>query len=307
MALWWNWIIIRPYEGPVLGSNPRGAAIEYKYLLVNILVKIVISLTTIPSRLSCTFELGFKSCILSLLNQDTNKDYEIHLNVPKVNKKTNESYIIPEYLLELAKTNNKLKIFTVEEDLGSITKLFYTINRLTDPEDIIIVCDDDLVYHPKMVDEQVKNQELYPNTAVGYDGLRAERDNGEELFHDVRDHYVVSVYRNVYVNILQAYKTVSYRRKFFKEDYEEFIKLGSWADDVTNSAYLGKHGIKKLVTFHESDEVLLTEEDWRSKGGVTTFPVLSHTHHEQKEGCNLFRYEQKDDNHGIFHKMGFLK
>ena len=46
-------------------------------------MKIILTLTTIPSRLNTPIygELGIKSNLLSLLNQSY-KDYEIHLNIP---------------------------------------------------------------------------------------------------------------------------------------------------------------------------------------------------------------------------------
>lgn len=270
-------------------------------------MKKVITFTTIPSRLRDTGENGIIKCIQSLINQDFDGEYEIHFNIPSVNHKTNEAYVVPAEIRSLSEQHPKFKIFEGLEDKGSVTKILYTLRRETDPDTIIITCDDDLIYHPKMLEEQVKNQEKYPNTAVGYDGCRAERDNGEELFHDQRDHYVVSVYRNTYVNFLQNYKTVSYRRSFFGEDFEDFVKLGSWADDVTIGAYLGKQKIPKLVTFHENDEKLDTLEKWIEKGGVSTFPVVAHTSHEGVEGCNLYRRENVDDNFMFFVRQGYLK
>ncbi len=269
-------------------------------------MKKVITLTTIPSRLKDTGEYGFCKCINSLIDQDFDGEYEIHLNVPSVNHRTQEPYIIPTEIRELSEQHTKFKIFEGLEDRGSVSKIYHTLKRETDPETIIITCDDDLIYHPKMLEEQVKNQEKFPNTAVGYDGCRAERDNGEELFHDQRDHYVVSVYKNIYVSWLQNYKTVSYKRKFFDDDFYEFSKL-SWNDDIVTSAYLGKQKISKLVTFYEHEEKLDTIEKWIEKGGVSTFPVIGHTHHEGAEGCNLYRSESADDNFMSFVHQGYLK
>jgi hypothetical protein len=266
--------------------------------------KIVITLTTLPTRIVQTYETGIKSCLDSLVNQDFDGEYEIHFNVPKVLKYTNEPYVVPDWLREYSLNNPKFKIFDDLEDLGPITKLAYTIQRIDDPETIIIVCDDDLVYHPKMVEEQVKNQNKYENTAVGYDGVRAEDPT---VFDDIRNYYVVSIYKDVEVNHLQHYKTISYRRKFFKEDFfTEFLGL-SWADDILVAAYLGKHKIKKIVTYYEHEEKLLTIDEWREKGGVATFPVLRHTSHEGQEGCNLYRRDKIDENYMYFVKLGYLK
>mgnify|MGYP002478014759 CR=1 FL=1 len=120
--------------------------------------QVIVTLTTIPSRLTPeNFEEGIKSNINSLLNQDYEGEYEIHFNVPSVLKHNSIEYIIPEWIREIANNNPKFKIFDNLEDLGPVTKIIHTLKRVTDPEAIIIVCDDDLIYHPNMVTEQVKN------------------------------------------------------------------------------------------------------------------------------------------------------
>jgi glycosyltransferase involved in cell wall biosynthesis len=265
--------------------------------------RVIVTLTTLPSRIIQDYDDGIKSNINSLLNQDYEGEYEIHFNVPTILKHTGEAYIIPEWLKELAATNPKFKIFEGLEDLGPITKSYYAIKRSTDPEDLIIVCDDDLVYHPGMVAEQVKNQQIYVDTATGYDGSRAEDSN---VFPDVRNHYVVSVPKDIEVNILQHYKTVAYKRKWFGDDFDDFIGK-SWNDDILIGAYMGKQGIKKLVRNYPHEEQLITLEQWQEKGGVTTFPVLRHTSHEGQEGCNLYRAAQIDENYMEFVHAGYLK
>lgn len=265
--------------------------------------KVIVTLTTIPSRIVQNYEAGIKSNIDSLINQDYEGEYEIHFNVPAILKYTGEEYIIPEWMRELAATNSKFKIFDNLEDLGPVTKLAHTLKRTTDPETIIIVCDDDLVYHPGMVAEQVRNQNRFTNTAVGYDGVRAE---DQSVFNDVRNYYVVSVPQDVEVARLQHYKTVSYRRKWFEDDFYEF-STKSWNDDISVGAYMGKQGIRRLVACYENEEKLLTLEQWQEKGGVTTFPVLRHTSHEGQEGCNLYRQAQIDENYMEFVHLGYLK
>ena len=39
-----------------------------------------------------------------------------------------------------------------------------------------------------------------------------------------------------------------------------------------------------------------TQEEWSTKGGVQTFPVVNHTQHASYEGCNVFRQDRLDDN-----------
>ena len=247
-------------------------------------MKVIVSLTTIPSRLKDENDLAIKDCINSLINQSY-AEYEIHFNIPNINKKTNEEYVIPDWLNNL--DSNKLKIFRTE-DYGSITKIAPTLLREKDPDSIIIVCDDDLVYHKDMVSEQVANQSKFTfEAAVGYDGMSLRTP----IYGDVRDYYFTSNKKNGEVKVLQGYKTVSYKRKYFDQDFfDDFIDK-SWADDIVLSAYMASRGIAKIVTYHKDDAEFETLKEWQERGGVETFPVLRHTHHEQQEGCNLFRSE----------------
>lgn len=266
--------------------------------------RVVVTLTTLPSRITQEYPEGIKSNIESLLNQDYEGEYEIHFNVPSVLKHTGEQYIVPEWLREISNSNPKFKIFEGLEDMGPITKCVHTIKRITEPDTIIIVCDDDLVYHSGMVAEQVRNQNRFTRTAVGYDGSRAEDPT---MFDDVRSHFVVSVCMDVEVNMLQHYKTISYRREWFEDDFFTDFVGKSWNDDILISAYMGKQGIKKIVATYENEEKLITIDQWREKGGVTTFPVLKHTSHEGQEGCNLYRAAQIDENYMEFVVKGYLK
>ena len=168
-------------------------------------MKPIVTLTTIPSRLNPGTEFGdhdegIKACINSLMNQTYN-GYEIHFNIPNTNSHTGEEYVIPSWLSDLE--GDILKIFRTE-DHGSITKLVPTILRVNEPDRIIIVCDDDLVYHEEMVSEQVNNQSKFTNSAVGYDGMRLKTS----IFNDVRDYFCSSCRIDGEVRVLQGYKTV---------------------------------------------------------------------------------------------------
>jgi glycosyltransferase involved in cell wall biosynthesis len=250
--------------------------------------KVIITLTTIPSRILDTIhgDDGIKSCIESLQNQNY-EDYEIHFNIPYINKLTGAEYTIPDWISEY----DKIKIFRTE-DFGPVTKLSPTVERITDLETIIIVVDDDLVYHPDMILEHVKNQSTR-DCVFGYDAL----DSYETKFEDIRDHFVVSVPFEVNAKVIQHYKSVSYKRKYFKEDFFKFIEENySWSDDLLISAYMQKEKIARKVMPYDNEDKLETLEQWRNKGGVTTFPVIRHTSHGSYEGCNIFRQTNTDDN-----------
>ena len=175
-----------------------------------------------------------------------------------------------------------MKIFRVE-DKGPITKVLPTLERITDPETIIIVVDDDIVYVPEMVSEHVKKQAQFTNCALGYDGLGAVK---RPIFHDQRDHYVVSVPLDVEVKILQHYKSVSYKRKYFKPDFFTDFLGKTTSDDILLSAYMTTQGIKKFVLCYDKEDKITNLETWCLKGGVLTFPVVCHTTRDGPDGCS---------------------
>jgi len=270
-------------------------------------MQVVLTLTTIPSRLLQKYEDDIRACIESIVNQ-TYKDYEIHFNIPYTNKLTGEDYIIPEWLLEY----EKIKIFRTE-DIGPATKSVPTIERITDPEAIIIVCDDDLVYHEQMIEAHVENQKKHLENIIGYDGMRSRNEDGSfaSNFNDHRDYYFTSQKMSSRVDILQHYKTISYKRRYFEDDFFQFIKDNySWGDDLLLAAYFASKKRDRIVETHELIPDLSSYEIWSQQGGVSTFPVLRHTNHDSYEGCNIFRQTGVDDNHPNLYKFidqGYIK
>jgi hypothetical protein len=247
--------------------------------------KVILTLTTIPNRLARPNENGVQLVINFLCNLSYD-NYEIHFNIPYVNAKTNEEYIIPDWLSDIK--SEKLHIFRTE-DYGSLTKLLPTIYRVTDPESIIITLDDDLEYMDGFIEYHVKMREKYPNAALGFAGM-SSIPNGI-------CHFCTPVPQDTRVKILEGYKTVSYLRGFFKEDFEEFA-VGNWNDDMIISAYLGKEYIEKIVMAYEG------EDNFSAR--VESFPVVRILPNEYG-GCYLYRIEETPDNHDIYYKLGYLE
>jgi hypothetical protein len=89
----------------------------------------------------------------------------------------------------------------------------------------------------------------------------------------------------------------SYKRKYFEDDFFTFTQENNyWNDDLMLAAYFSHKRRDRIATFHESDEKFNSLEEWSLRGGVSSFPVLRHTHHEHLEGCNLLR--QAETVHG---------
>lgn len=249
--------------------------------------KVIISLTSIPDRLHCEREDGIKSCIDSLLNQEYD-NYEIHFNIPYKYNLSHEEYKVPDWLKE----SDKLKIFRTD-DLGPPTKSVPTFERITDPETIIIIVDDDLVYHHEMIIEHVRMQGEN-DYVYGYDGIGIY-DHREPPFpgDDIRNHYVVSVFKYTRTKIIQHYKSVSYKRRYIKEDFFTEFLGKTKSDDIMFSAYCNFHEIPMMVSPYAKEPELVDLEEWKEKGGVKTFPVVKHTAAEMETGCNDPRAEER--------------
>ena len=267
---------------------------------------IILTLTTIPGRLHSAYNYDMRYCIESLLNQNGDYNYEVHLNIPNVYDKTGEEYIIPEWLDLI--TDPKLKIFRTD-DYGSITKLIPTLKRIDDKDTYIIVVDDDIIYHTDLITEHIKNREKWPDYVVGYDGMRSRNTDGTfaNTFKDGRDYYFTATGTNSLVDILQHYKSVSYIREFFEEDFYEFINTyGIWCDDKTISAYMAMKKRGRLATFYEHDKIYDTHEEYLANVRHT-FPITKHTDHDHLEGCNLERGKQFNEIEDARHNKLFTE
>lgn len=257
---------------------------------------VIVSLTTVPNRLMEPKDyMGTKLGLKTILEQ-TNVDYRVHFNIPYTYKLTGETLTIPSWLEEYKSTYPHLEIYRTE-DLGAITKIVPTLQRLTDPEDIVIVADDDLFYMDGMVLGHLNARKKYPNAAIGFAGMSAV---------DGSCHFCTTVAKDTRVKILEGYKTVSYKRSFFDlEEFERDFMSKSWNDDHTLSAYMGYRDIPKIVVSYEGDT------DFTPR--VESFPVIAHTPVE-RGGCWEFRnssdpeiQKQAEENMNQFYRIGYLE
>lgn len=246
--------------------------------------KVILSMTTIPNRLCEVREgWGLRPNLENLLSLSYD-NYEIHLNLPFFSSINNEEYLIPEWLLEIQQNNKKLKIFRCN-DYGSITKIVPTLLRITDPNQIIITVDDDLIYMDGFIEYLLFKKQTLIDSALGFAGIGS---------YDGSCHLCTTLRKDTKVKILEGYKTVLYQRKFFTEDFfSEFVGK-SWNDDLVISAHLSKNKIDKYVVSYEKDI------DYTPR--VESFPCVRSIPNE-KSGCSLFREKNVEDNNNFFYKQ----
>lgn len=240
--------------------------------------KVIVSLTTIPNRLLEPQEhMGCKHGLKTLLEQPYSSLYEVHFNIPLKSKIDNYNIDLPPWLLDFEKQYPHLKIFRCEDD-GPITKILPTLERINDPDDIIIVVDDDLYYMDGLIEAHLIGRNKYPNAAIGFAGLDAL---------DGSCHFCTTVQEDKRVKILEGYKSVSYLRSFFDVDElkNNFLDK-SWNDDYVLSAYMGYKNIPKIVLYYDGDT------DFSPR--VESFPVIGHVPVE-RGGCYNYRHSKEHD------------
>ena len=244
-------------------------------------IEAVISLTTVPERLLNENEEGLKLVLKSLLTQN-DKTYEVHFNIPKKYAVNGSDYIIPAWVDEYQLRYPKLKIFRTE-DFGPPTKFVPTIQRLTDEETIVIVVDDDLIYHPDLVTEHKKYQKELVDSVICYDGRGSERPK----YNDLRDSWIICVTEITQTHFLQHYKSASYKKKLFDNSFFSKYLGKTLSDDVLISKYFRDKNIKMYSVPYEKENYLFeTKELWDKNQGVVTFPILRCASSIENTGCN---------------------
>lgn len=245
-------------------------------------VSLVVTLTTVPERLSLDNVDGLQNVLKHLCEQEDD-DYEVHFNIPDYYFVTKEPYIIPEWLNGYKLKYPHLKVFRTE-DFGPPTKFVPTLQRITNPETIILVIDDDLLYYPDMITEHRKYQERLKDSVICYEGRGCVKP-----IHnwDIRDHWVICVTEIREVRGLQHYKSVSFRRKAYAQDFFDYYLGKTFSDDVLAGKYFVDNGIKiYVVPYEKHNHLFETRELWDLNQGVSTFPIYRCATSVVDTGCN---------------------
>jgi len=188
----------------------------------NLKRKIIISLTTIPSRIN-----KLKPTLISLLDQ-TNKVDKIYINIPYKTIK-GKKYNIPEWLNKL----HNIKINRVVKDYGPATKLLPVLKK----DAIIIVVDDDVIYGSRLVEDYI-NMFKKKNCALTTFGAFVKNN------HLVDEWPTFMRFREAqYVDILMGHNSFLVTPEMFPKNVFNFEKAPKeciWSDDVWFSGWL-KH------------------------------------------------------------------
>ena len=117
-----------------------------------------ISFTTTPNRIN-----KIRETVESYLNQDY-KNIKLHITIPKKSFK-GLKYQIPSWLQTYSE-QNQINIINVDEDEGPITKILGILKLIQDPEELILIADDDLIYPKNWVSLMMYYQRKNPNKCI---------------------------------------------------------------------------------------------------------------------------------------------
>lgn len=197
-----------------------------KGTLVIFLMKVIVSLTSIPPRFKYLTEI---TTLLLLQKCD-----EVWVNIPK--KYTR----FPEWDGTIPAFDTRVVVNRECDDLGPATKYFGSA-LLQDPETYIIYVDDDTIYGPNLCEYLVKIADNYPNTAWGMSGFLLQSYFKRSY---VRLH-------NFELDVLEGYGGVIVKAAWIQAIYKDFVEIiqetpsHAFADDLITSNLLSKIKIKR--------------------------------------------------------------
>lgn len=260
---------------------------------------IYISLCALPDRIE--LRESFSQCINALINQNTELDYKILVNIP--NKFINyEEANISEWFLELCNNTPKIQIIRDDIDYGPISNILYPLKHVSmSDDDILIVCDDDHLYHEDLIRYHVHKLNQYPeNHCICFRGndpreMRTWYNSNNKKIGKLYPSCVLFPTRHdIYLRFPDHWHSVSYRKKLLKEDIfdQEFLDM-TWNNDILMGYYGWTHNFYFLCANYGG------ETDYRpvnNEGkGSHSFPIVKPLPNHSNSGCNRWRAKPSTD------------
>lgn len=250
--------------------------------------RVVVSLTTIPSRISY-----IEKTIDSLFHQSVKID-AIYLTFPK--KKLENEIPIHYDLTSLTKLKEKLPLLIVEldYDYGPVCKLIGALLNEKDNETKIITVDDDVIYPKDTVKDLLEQHQ--EGTATSFGGASLSRlppfvKVQTTLFGETQSWINRIIEFNEYkenkktsVDWLLGTAAVLFERSSFGGDAVSVLcrwshdKFMFRADDVTISAYLSMKGIPRQMIYPKVKPII-KEKDQALPGALSKNLALALKNH----------------------------
>ncbi len=245
-------------------------------------MKVVASLTTLPGRENILLK-----TLESLVTQ-TRPPQIIYLTLPKISRRLQIPYEKPSEQIKRWCT-----IVEPEVDYGPITKIYGGLMMESDPETVIISCDDDVIYPPKTFEVLLEKSAQNPEACICGSGMLVQRGmyfNSSYVNMDKFQHLnglfgFLPTKEGRKVDLIFGVSGVLYRRKFFSENpIKDLFEVALTDndilcnDDVLISGYLQSRKVPRL-TFPDIPTINLLDGDdptiALSAGGLETLPRMN--------------------------------
>lgn len=256
------------------------------------MVRVVVSLTTIPTREDSVIK------TIESIQAGTYKVNEIYVNLPEWYPRFGRG---PDPNLETKLVSMGVKVNTCK-DYGSLTKLVPILDPETDPETLIVVLDDDVTYNKRVVEGLVRANEQF-KCPVGYSGIAYPDTAIKHLGHNG---FILFQGHGQKTEILECAFGVLFPRKCLDgfpvpepmtPDSDKYMYL---TDDFIFSKFFDSKGIEKKIACYPWAG--RRGEDWST---IWTQNEGSQTHSLSRDG-NLENYlkaslKLKFSNMSMFH------
>lgn len=252
---------------------------------------------------------SFIQFLTGLIDQKTSESYKIILNIPN-NFINYENATIPDWVLNFIKQYNNILLIRDDIDYGPISNIIYPLKHLNLNNDILIVIDDDHLYHEDMIEYHLKKLNEYPkNHSICFRGnhpleLRTWYSNEVKVGKLYNSCVLFPTQYDLYLKFPDHWHSVSYWTKNLDINKlldTTFLSM-TWNNDLLMGYYGWKYNILYLCANY------LKETDYRPVNydgrGANSFPIKQMLPYESDSGCNLFR--AKDQQSDIWCNKDFL-
>lgn len=215
-------------------------------------LRVVISLTTVPSRLP-----SIRTGLASLLDQTRPPD-EVVLALPRHCLREGRGYELPCWL-------EGIRVLECERDFGPATKLIPALRDQSDPRTLLIFLDDDNVYPVDMVETMLTWHRRFPDAALGYRALRFPPSLD---FRETPVLYGSGLSSPRPVDVLTGTWGVLVQPRFFPASLPlpEFPEDAFFVDDIWINGQLARAGIDRWIIPARSAP-LATLTQWKNDLG----------------------------------------
>lgn len=211
-------------------------------------MRVVISLTTLPSRL-----IGNE--IIDTLKSINNQTYlpnAIYLGIPKTNKRLDTKYPdIPNDIKMLCTTVD------LDEDCGPVTKILAALKMESNMNTIIITIDDDVIYPNNLVEKMLEKHSQHKKCALGSTGFITGKFPGYGAFIKQGNWWFGPKLNKTgkKVDVLCGFSGILYIRNFFPkwDEINKFLEIPMedknifYNDDIYISSWLNFKGHERRV------------------------------------------------------------